>query len=323
MAIYEVNPKFKHLLEIKLDKIFLNEEAIKELHTIQDILRWAVSRFNAANLYYGHGTDNPWDEAMQLILPSLFLPLDTSEYIHTSRLTSSERKCIVELVTRRVNERIPIAYLTNKAWFCGMEFYVDERVLVPRSPIGELINNRFNALLPHPPRRILDMCTGSGCIAIACSYAFQEAEVDAVDISSEILEVACRNIKAHDVEHRVLPICSDLFHNIPIIQYDLIVTNPPYVDAQDISNLPQEFCFEPKIGLVAGDDGLKLVRRILSYAPNYLSDDGVLICEVGNSMTHLVKQYPDIPFSWIDFENGGVGVFMLTKKQLIDYKVYF
>jgi len=317
-----LNHELPRLLEGKLDKIFV-EEAVNELHTIQDMLRWAVSRFNAANIYYGHGTDNPWDEAVQLVLPSLFLPLDIPEDMRTARLTYSERQRIVERVIRRVNERIPVAYLTNKAWFCGMEFYVDERVLVPRSPIGELIDNRFNALIPHPPRYILDMCTGSGCIAIACGYAFPEAEVDAVDISADVLAVTERNIQAHGVEHQVIPIRSDLFRDVPAIKYDLIVTNPPYVDAEDMSDLPQEFRFEPELGLAAGSDGLKLVRRILACAPDFLSDDGVLICEVGNSMVHLMEQYPDIPFTWLEFDNGGDGVFMLTKQQLIDCKDHF
>ncbi|MBN3254413.1 50S ribosomal protein L3 N(5)-glutamine methyltransferase [Pectobacterium brasiliense] len=305
-----------------MDKIFV-DEAVSELHTIQDMLRWAVSRFNAANVYYGHGTDNPWDEAIQLVLPSLYLPLDIPEDMYTSRLITSERQRIVERVIRRVNERIPVAYLTNKAWFCGLEFYVDERVLVPRSPIGELINNYFDEQLPKTPNHILDLCTGSGCIAIACAQAFPEAEVDAVDISSEALAVTEQNIQQHGLEYRVTPIRSDLFRDLPAIRYDLIVTNPPYVDEEDMSDLPQEFRFEPELGLAAGNDGLDLVRRILACAPDYLSDDGVLICEVGNSMVHLIDQYPDIPFTWLEFDNGGDGVFMLTQSQLVDCKGHF
>ncbi|AFR04285.1 50S ribosomal protein L3 N(5)-glutamine methyltransferase [Pectobacterium brasiliense] len=305
-----------------MDKIFV-DEAVSELHTIQDMLRWAVSRFNAANVYYGHGTDNPWDEAIQLVLPSLYLPLDIPEDMYTSRLITSERQRIVERVIRRVNERIPVAYLTNKAWFCGLEFYVDERVLVPRSPIGELINNYFDEQLPKTPNHILDLCTGSGCIAIACAQAFPEAEVDAVDISSEALAVTEQNIQQHGLEYRVTPIRSDLFRDLPAIRYDLIVTNPPYVDEEDMSDLPQEFRFEPELGLAAGNDGLDLVRRILACAPDYLSDDGVLICEVGNSMVHLIDQYPDIPFTWLEFDNGGDGVFMLTQSQLVDCKAHF
>ncbi|POE03534.1 50S ribosomal protein L3 N(5)-glutamine methyltransferase [Pectobacterium odoriferum] len=305
-----------------MDKIFV-DEAVSELHTIQDMLRWAVSRFNAANVYYGHGTDNPWDEAIQLVLPSLYLPLDIPEDMYTSRLINSERQRIVERVIRRVNERIPVAYLTNKAWFCGLEFYVDERVLVPRSPIGELINNYFDEQLPKTPSHILDLCTGSGCIAIACAQAFPEAEVDAVDISSDALAVTEQNIQQHGLEYRVTPIRSDLFRDLPAIRYDLIVTNPPYVDEEDMFDLPQEFRFEPELGLAAGNDGLDLVRRILACAPDYLSDDGVLICEVGNSMVHLIEQYPDIPFSWLEFDNGGDGVFMLTQSQLVDCKTHF
>ncbi|MCL6358661.1 50S ribosomal protein L3 N(5)-glutamine methyltransferase [Pectobacterium polaris] len=305
-----------------MDKIFV-DEAVSELHTIQDMLRWAVSRFNAANVYYGHGTDNPWDEAIQLVLPSLYLPLDIPEDMYTSRLITSERQRIVERVIRRVNERIPVAYLTNKAWFCGLEFYVDERVLVPRSPIGELINNYFDEQLPKTPNHILDLCTGSGCIAIACAQAFPEAEVDAVDISNDALAVTEQNIQQHGLEYRVTPIRSDLFRDLPAIRYDLIVTNPPYVDEEDMFDLPQEFRFEPELGLAAGNDGLDLVRRILACAPDYLSDDGVLICEVGNSMVHLIDQYPEIPFTWLEFDNGGDGVFMLTHSQLVDCKAHF
>ncbi|MBW7982253.1 50S ribosomal protein L3 N(5)-glutamine methyltransferase [Enterobacillus tribolii] len=305
-----------------MDKIFV-DEAVNELHTIQDMLRWAVSRFNAANIYYGHGTDNSWDEAVQLVLPTLYLPMDIPEDMRTARLTLSERHRIVELVIRRVNERIPVAYLTNKAWFCGHEFYVDERVLVPRSPIGELIDNRFSGLIQHEPAHILDMCTGSGCIAIACAYAFPEAEVDAVDISTDVLAVTEQNIQAHGMEHQVTPIRSDLFRDLTALRYDLIVTNPPYVDAEDMSDLPQEYRFEPELGLAAGTDGLKLARRILACAPDYLTDDGVLICEVGNSMVHLIEEYPDIPFTWLEFDNGGDGVFMLTRQQLVDCAAHF
>ncbi len=204
-------------LEVVVDKIFV-DEAVNELHTIQDMLRWAVSRFSAANIWHGHGTDNPWDEAVQLVLPSLYLPLDIPEDMRTARLTSSEKHRIVERVIRRVNERIPVAYLTNKAWFCGHEFYVDERVLVPRSPIGELINNQFAGLINHKPQHILDMCTGSGCIAIACAYAFPEAEVDAVDISPDALAVAEHNVESHGLIHHVTPIRSDLFRDLPKLQ---------------------------------------------------------------------------------------------------------
>ncbi|EMW6872975.1 50S ribosomal protein L3 N(5)-glutamine methyltransferase [Providencia vermicola] len=305
-----------------MEKIFV-DEAVAELHTIQDILRWTMSRFNAANVYYGHGTDNAWDEALQLVLPTLYLPLDIPDELLTSRLTPTERHRIVERVLRRINERIPVAYLTNRSWFCGHEFYVDERVLIPRSPIGELINNHFVGLLADEPQTILDMCTGSGCIAIACAYEFPEAEVDAVDISTDVLAVTEQNIANHGLEHRVIPILSDLFRDMPDVKYDLIVTNPPYVDAEDMDDLPEEFRVEPELALAAGSDGLKLVRRILANAPRFLTEDGVLVCEVGNSMVHLIEQYPEIPFIWLEFEYGGDGVFMLTREQLVEHHAHF
>ncbi|MDR5611924.1 MAG: 50S ribosomal protein L3 N(5)-glutamine methyltransferase [Arsenophonus sp.] len=305
-----------------MNKIFV-DEAVAELHTIQDMLRWVISRFNAANIYYGHGTDNCWDEALQLVLPSLFLPLDIPQQLWVSRLTLSERHRIVERVLRRVNEHIPVAYLTNKAWFCGHEFYVDERVLIPRSPIGELINKHFAGIIDYEPVTILDMCTGSGCIAIACAYQFPQAQIDAVDISADALAVAEQNIAAHGFSERIVPIRSDLFLNMPMIKYDLMVTNPPYVDAEDMSDLPAEYLVEPKLALAAGSDALKLVRRILANASRFLTDNGVLICEVGNSMLHLIEQYPDIPFTWLKFEQGGDGVFMLTQKQLIEHQEKF
>lgn len=300
-----------------MDKIFV-EEAVSELHTLQDMIRWTVSRFNAANLFYGHGTDNAWDEAVQLVLPTLYLPIDVPPHALNSRLTSSERLRIVERVITRIKDRTPTAYLTNKAWFCGLEFFVDERVLVPRSPIGELIQAQFSPWLVEEPTRIMDLCTGSGCIAIACAYAFPEAEVDAIDISTDALAVAEQNIQDHGLEQQVFPIRSDLFRDLPESQYDIIVSNPPYVDQEDMDSLPAEFKHEPALGLAAGSDGLKLVRRILANAPRYLSENGILICEVGNSMIHMMDQYSHIPFTWLEFENGGHGVFMLTRQQLLD-----
>ena len=197
-----------------MDKIFV-EEAVSELHTLQDVIRWTVSRFNAAGLFYGHGTDNAWDEAVQLILPTLYLPIDVPSHVLNSRLTSSERLRIVERVIKRINDRTPTAYLTNKAWFCGLEFFVDERVLVPRSPIGELIEAQFQPWLTEEPTRIMDLCTGSGCIAIACAHAFPEAEVDAIDISTDALQVAEQNVQDHGMEQQVFPIRSDLFRDLP------------------------------------------------------------------------------------------------------------
>jgi ribosomal protein L3 glutamine methyltransferase len=305
-----------------LDKIYV-DEAISELYTLQDMIRWTVSRFNAAHLFYGHGSDNSWDEAVQLILPTLYLPIDLPPHVLTARLTVSERTRVVERVMRRITERTPVAYLTKKAWFCGLEFFVDERVLVPRSPIGELIMAEFQPWLIDEPTRIMDLCTGSGCIAIACAHAFPHAEVDAIDISEDALNVAEQNIRDHGMEQQVFPIRSDLFRNLPKDSYDLIVSNPPYVDQEDMDSLPTEFTHEPELGLAAGSDGLKLVRRILANAPDYLSPNGILICEVGNSMVHMMDQYPGIPFTWLEFENGGHGVFMLTRDQLVECAEHF
>ncbi len=299
-----------------MDKIFV-DEAVSELYTLQDMIRWTVSRFNAAKLFYGHGTDNAWDEAVQLILPTLYLPIDVPPHVLSSRLTGSERLRVVERVVKRINDRTPVAYLTHKAWFCGLEFFVDERVLVPRSPIGEIIQAEFAPWLVEEPTRIMDLCTGSGCIAIACAYAFPDAEVDAIDISTDALQVAEQNIQDHGLEQQVFPIRFDLFRDLPQEQYNIIVTNPPYVDQEDMNSLPEEFKHEPELGLAAGTDGLKLVRRILANAPRYLTEQGILVCEVGNSMVHLMEQYPDIPFTWLEFENGGHGVFLLTREQLV------
>lgn len=305
-----------------MDKFFA-EEVVSDLHTIQDMLRWTLSRFSATDIWYGHGTDNPWDEAVQLVMPSLHLPIDLPEDLLTSRLTRSERALIVERVSRRVYERVPVAYLTNKAWFCGHEFYVDERVLVPRSPLGELINQGFTGLINHTPQHILDLCTGSACIAIACAYAFPDAEVDAADISPDALAVAEQNIEAHGMMQQVTPLQTDLFNSLAPVGYDLIISNPPYVDAEDMDDLPTEYHHEPELGLAAGHDGLILVNRMLAQAPDFLSEEGILICEVGNSMVHLIEQYPEVPFTWLEFEHGGEGVFMLDRQQLVDAQPYF
>ena len=299
-----------------MEKIII-DEAVNELKTVNDLMRWAVSRFNEAGLFYGHGTDNAWDEAVQLLLPALHLPPLISEEIRTARLTRAERQQLVELIARRVAERIPAAYLTNKAWFCGLEFYVDERVIVPRSPIGELINKRFAPWLSQEPTRIMDMCTGSGCIAIALAQAFPEAEVDAIDLSADALDVTQINIDMYGLEQQVIPMQSDLFSALPAgDKYDLIVSNPPYVDAEDMADLPDEFQHEPELALAAGEDGLILAKRILAQAPDFLHEHGVLVVEVGNSYVHLAAQYPDVPFHWVEFEQGGHGVFMMTKAEL-------
>lgn len=296
---------------------------VDDLATIQDMMRWAYSYFNASDLYYGHGYDNAWDEAQQLVLAALYLPADVPEAMYQSRLTLVEKERVIRLIETRLGTRQPVAYLTNSAWFCGSEFYVDERTIVPRSPIGELIMQKFAGLIDHEPKRILDMCTGSGCIAIACAQQFLEAEVDAVDLSLDALDVAQINIERHGLAERVFPISSDLFNDIPQDKYDLIVTNPPYVDEEDLDDMPQEFHFEPEMSLGSGADGLDITKRILAQAADYLTDNGVLVCEVGNSMVHLIEQFPTVPFNWIEFKNGGLGVFSLTRAQLVEYRHLF
>ena len=294
----------------------MKQEAIDELVTIEDMLRWTTTEFNKAGLFYGHGCDNALDDAMALIMPTLNLPLfGSTELIH-ARLTKTERTLIADLVEMRIEKRIPTAYLTNTAWFAGLEFYVDERTLIPRSPFAELIDNRFEPWLITAPERILDLCTGSACIAIALAYAFPDAYVDAVDISDDALEVAEINIQGHGLEQQVIPMQSDLFSTISEEKYDLIVSNPPYVDEEDMANLPEEFTHEPELGLASGHDGLTLVKQMLLEASDMLNEGGLLFVEVGNSQVHLESAYPEIPFKWINFKSGGHGVFMLTKDQL-------
>ncbi|NBI43625.1 50S ribosomal protein L3 N(5)-glutamine methyltransferase [[Haemophilus] felis] len=293
------------------------------LHSIQDFLRWVYSTFNRSDIYYGHGYDNAWDESQQLVFACLDLPPDFPREFYSSRLTNEEKNHIISMVITRISERIPVAYLINQAWFCGLNFYVDERVIVPRSPINALIQKRFAPLLNKAPKRILDMCTGSGCIAIACAAQFPEAEVDAVDLSFDALNVTEINIERHNMLHRVFPIQSNLFQQLPQDQYDLIVTNPPYVDAEDLADMPEEFSHEPELALGSGADGLDITKQILSQAADYLTEEGVLVCEVGNSMVHLMAQYPDVPFQWQTLDNGGVGVFALSKEALLQYRHYF
>ncbi|MCI5763927.1 50S ribosomal protein L3 N(5)-glutamine methyltransferase [Actinobacillus porcinus] len=307
----------------ELVELIASDDVPNSLQTIKDFLRWTFSNFNRSDIYYGHGQDNAWDESLHLVLTGLELPMDLPDNLFDTRLTLSEKQLLVGLVTERLAKRVPVAYLVNSAWFCGLEFYVDERVIVPRSPISALIEDRFHGILHHNPKRILDLCTGSGCIAIACAEKFPTAEVDAVDLSFDALNVAEINIERHDMQDRVFPLQSDLFTNLIGDKYDLIVTNPPYVDLEDLGDMPEEFHFEPELALGSGYDGLDITKQILANAADYLNDDGVLVCEVGNSMVHLMEQYPEVPFNWVELKNGGLGVFTLTKAQLEEYRDLF
>lgn len=293
-------------------------DVCSDLISVRDYIRWGASQFNAAELFFGHGTDNAWDDALQLVLHALHLPLPLNPDVLDTRLTLAERKEVVALLRRRIDERMPTAYLTGTAWFAGLPFRVDPRVLVPRSPIAELIENQFSPWLLQEPEYILDLCTGSGCIGIACAYAFPEAAVDLSDISRDALEVAQRNIDIHEVGHRVRAIESDVFDNLAELRYDLIVSNPPYVDAEDLAEMPAEYHAEPALGLASGVDGLDFTRRLLREALDHLTDEGVLIVEVGNSGVALEAAYPELPFTWLEFRRGGHGVFLLTAAQLQD-----
>ncbi len=292
------------------------DEAVAELATINDLVRWGASRLNEAGVCFGHGTDNAVDEALHLVLHAVHLEPGLASELFHGQLTARERRDAVELLRRRLEERIPASYLTHRSWFAGWEFYVDQRVLVPRSPIAELIAHGFAPWLDVAPRRILDMCTGSACIAIACAHAFPAAEVDAVDLSPEALEVARINVAAHHMEDQVFPIQSDLFSALAGRRYDLIVSNPPYVSLEEMEDLPAEYGHEPALGLTAGEHGLDVVRRLLREAPDYLSDDGLLVMEVGNSEMAVLEHYPEVPFIWPDFERGGHGVFLVPRSVL-------
>lgn len=295
-----------------------------ELITIRDLVRWGVSRFNQAEIYYGHGMANALDEAVFMALSTLNLPLNISENYFDSRLTLAEREQILNLYRRRISERTPAAYLTNEAWFAGLKFYVNENVLVPRSPIAELIENQFQPWIDvDQVERVLDLCSGSGCIGIACAYAFEWAEVDLADISPQAIEVAEKNIKHHQLQDQVSVYQSDLFSALEGKKYNIIVSNPPYVDAEDMASLPDEFRREPEVGLAAGEDGLDLVKVILKQAANYLSPGGILVVEVGNSQVALEQLLPEVGFYWLEFERGGEGVFLLTYDQLVEYQDYF
>lgn len=292
----------------------------EELSTVLDFLRFSLSCATNAQLYYGHGTDNAWDDMRSLILRSLSLPYDVSPTLLNGRLTTSEKKHLCQQLEKRINQRVPVPYLIKEAYFCDLPFYVDERVLIPRSPIAELIKDQFSPWIDaEKVHRVLDLCTGSGCIAIACCYAFPDAHVDAVDISSEALAVASINREGLDVEEQLTLIESDCFTNVPQVQYDLIVSNPPYVGKEEMQTLPDEFRHEPVLALETSNNGLAIVESILKNAHAYLSDHGVLVVEVGNSEEALNDAYPHVPFTWLEMSQGGQGVFLLTKQQLNEY----
>lgn len=293
------------------------EEAVAHLSTIGDWIRWAASRFTEAGLYFGHGADNAWDEAVQLVLTTLRLPLDMNAAIADATLTPSERKQIANLILRRIETRQPLAYLLKQGWFNGLPFYVDERVLVPRSPMAELLDKQFEPWVDaENVQHILDIGTGSGCIAIAAALMFPEAQVDAVDINPDALVVAKINVERYHLQDRVHLHQGDCFSGWPAKKYDIILSNPPYVSAAEMATLPQEYHREPRAALYAPDDGLAIVKRILAEAKRHLTPQGILVVEVGNSDEALVEHFPNTPFTWLDLERGGHGLFLLTAEQL-------
>lgn len=291
----------------------------EDLLSIRDWIRWGASEFNRAKLYFGHGTDNAWDEAIMLVMGLLKQPWEALDTVIDARLTLSEKLNIQRAIERRIQERIPVAYIVGEATFAGMQFDINENVLVPRSPIAELIQNQFQPWLGKYPNNILDMCTGSGCIGIACSAEFPEAVVDLVDFSAAALEVANKNIERYQLQSRVSTIYSDLLAEVPKKQYELIVSNPPYVDEADLSSMPEEYQAEPSMGLGSGNDGLDITRRFLASVGRFLAPDGLLVVEVGNSWEALEHAYPQVPFLWPEFENGGHGVFVLSGEQVHEY----
>lgn len=329
--------------QINIDEQTLSE-AVQHLHSIRDFIRFVVSSLRACEVHLGQGTEDYFAEASALVLQTLSLDWSADEQILDSRLLPSEKQSIVDLLEQRINQRKPLGYLLNVAYFCRQPYYVDERVLIPRSPIGELIDHRFAPFLtdgglpdaqggvnqlphsdhPFVPERILDLCTGSGCIAVALAFAFPDAAVDAVDLSRDALAVAAINVSHHNKDDQVGLIESDLFEKIPAQQqYDLIVSNPPYVDAEDMADLPEEFLHEPEMALAAGRDGLDLVRKMLAQAADYLSPRGLLVIEVGNSEWALRQLLPRVPLHWLHFQQGGTGVFALTAAECWQYQQQF
>src|SRR5690554_782821 len=262
-----------------------------ELQTLRDLLRYAISRFHAAELSFGHGSDNAWDEAAYLLLHTLHLPLDTLEPFLDARVLPQERERFLALVERRLEERVPAAYLTGEAWLQGHRFVVDQRVIVPRSPIAELLSEGLSPWVADPADVdfVLDLCTGSGCLAVLAALAFENAQVDAVDLSEHALEVADENIELSGLDGRITTHCSDLFDNLPLCEYRLIVCNPPYVNNHSMEHLPPEYRHEPTLALAGGDDGMDLIRRLLADAPRYLAPGGLLVLEIGNEYQNFLN----------------------------------
>jgi len=294
------------------------QSARQELLTLRDLIRYGVSRLNAAEVALGHGSDNAWDESVYLVLHALHLPLDTLEPFLDARVLTEERSRVLDLIDRRVTERVPAAYLTNEAWLRGHRFYVDKRVIVPRSPIAELLDEGLSPWVQDAQAvdNVLDMCTGSGCLAILSAMAFPYAHVDAVDVSPDALDVARRNVDDYGLADRLELHQSNLFDNLPERQYDVIVCNPPYVNSGSMDVLPQEYRHEPHLALAGGTDGMDLVRRILEAAPRFLTQDGVLVLEIGHERDFFEAAFPELSPVWLDTAEASDQLLLLTREQL-------
>ena len=290
---------------------------MEHLISVRELIQRTEKQFKQSDLYYGHGTDNALDEAFYLVMTAAGLEFDCDEEELDKSLQKELLEQIESLIDKRINQRIPVAYLVNQAWFAGHKFYVDERVLIPRSPFAELITSQFMPWMSyHQVKSILDIGTGSACIPIACAYEFPDAVVDAVDIDDDAIEVANKNVSLHELDERVHVIKSNLFEQLEGKKYDLIISNPPYVGHDEMQSLPEEYLHEPSHALETNDNGLELVGQILKQASAYLNESGILAVEVGNSKEALIEQYPNLPFIWLEFENGGDGVFLLNKGDL-------
>lgn len=286
--------------------------------TLRDLLRYAVTRFNAAKLFFGHGSNNAFDEAAYLILHTLKLPIDKLDPFLDARLLPEEIDSVLNVIEQRATQRVPAAYITNEAWLNGYRFYVDERVIVPRSFISELIREQFSPWVDDPDSvaNILELCTGSGCLSIMMADAFQNAHIDAVDISTDALAVAKRNVDEYELQDRITLIESDLYENVPKKKYDLIITNPPYVNSQSMDKLPEEYRQEPQVALAGGADGMDLVREIVAGAAKRLSRQGILMVEIGNERAHAEAAFPELELTWLSTSAGDDMVFLLTADQL-------
>jgi ribosomal protein L3 glutamine methyltransferase len=293
-------------------------QATQELHTLRDILRWGLTQLNRSSVFYGHGTDNALDDLIYLMTHTLKLDPQLDEKWLDARLTTSEKTLLFKQLQCRINEHIPVAYLIQQAWFAGLSFYVDERVLIPRSPLAELIEQQLQPWVvdPNQIKTILDLCTGSACIAVACAYAFTDAKIIATDVSKEALAVAEMNLEKHELTDQIQLIQSDLFCQIPSRKYQIIISNPPYVSDLIFKTLPNEYHHEPALALRAQQNGLEYVFRILKQAQDYLTEDGLLIVEVGEAKQALIDALPHVPFMWLAFTRGESEVFLLTYSQL-------